>query len=41
MSHVKYLGVVFNKKVTRRMHVEMIKVKAFEIFPRVHSIFES
>jgi DUF2075 family protein len=38
---VKYLGVIFDKKVTWRLHIEMIEAKAFRIFIRIYSLFKS
>jgi hypothetical protein len=34
---VKYLGVIFDKKITWGPHIEMIEVKAFRTFIRVYS----
>jgi hypothetical protein len=30
INHVKYLGVIFDKGITRRLHIEMIEAKASE-----------
>jgi hypothetical protein len=38
---VKYLGVIFDKKVTWRLHIEIIDAKAFRTFIRIYSIFKS
>jgi hypothetical protein len=38
---VKYLGVIFVKKVIWRLHIEMIEVKAFRTFIRIHYPFKS
>jgi hypothetical protein len=38
---VKYLGVIFDKKITWRPHIEMIKAKAFRTFIRIYSLFKS
>jgi hypothetical protein len=32
----KYLGVIFDKRVTWRLHIEMIEAKAFRTFIRVY-----
>jgi hypothetical protein len=33
LSHVKYLGVIFDRKIIiRRMHIKMMEAKAFRIF---------
>jgi hypothetical protein len=37
----KFLGVIFDRRVTWRLHVEMIEVKAFRTFIRVYSLFRS
>jgi hypothetical protein len=36
----EYLGVIFNKKVTWRLHIEMIKAKAFRTIIRIHFLFK-
>jgi hypothetical protein len=41
VNHVKYLGVIFDKRITWRLHIEMIKVKAFRTFIRTYSLFRS
>jgi hypothetical protein len=41
VSHIKYLGVIFNKRITWRLHIEMIKTKAFRTFIRVYSLLKS
>jgi hypothetical protein len=38
---VKYLGVIFDKKVTWRLHIEMIETKVFKIFIRIYFLFKS
>jgi hypothetical protein len=40
-NNVKYLGVIFDKKVTWRLHIEMIEAKAFRTFIRIYSLFRS
>jgi hypothetical protein len=40
MLIVKYLGVIFHKKITWRLHVEMIETNAL-IFIRVYFLFRS
>jgi hypothetical protein len=37
-NHVKYLGVIFDKRNTWRLNVEMIEAKAFRTFIRVYSL---
>jgi hypothetical protein len=41
VSHVKYLCVIFNKRITWRLHIEMIEAKAFRTFSRIYSLFKS
>jgi hypothetical protein len=41
VNNVKYLGVIFNRKITWRLHIKMIKTKAFRAFIRVYSLFKS
>jgi hypothetical protein len=38
---VKYLGVIFDKRMTWRLHIEMIEAKALSTFIRIYSIFKS
>jgi hypothetical protein len=35
----KYIGVIFDWKVTWRLHIEMVEAKAFRTFIRVYSLF--
>jgi hypothetical protein len=39
--HVKYLGVIFDKRIAWRLHIEMTKAKAFRTFIRIYSLFKS
>jgi hypothetical protein len=41
VNYVKYLGVIFDKRITWRLHIEMIETKAFKAFIRVYSLFKS
>jgi hypothetical protein len=41
LNSVKYLYVIFDKKITWRPHREMIKTKAFRTFIRVYVLFKS
>jgi hypothetical protein len=41
VNHVKYLGVIFDKRITWRLHIEIIEVKAFRTFIRIYSLFRS
>jgi hypothetical protein len=40
-NHEKYLDVIFEKRIIRRLHKEMIEAKVFIIFIRVYSLFKS
>jgi hypothetical protein len=39
--HVKYLDVIFDKRITWRLHIEMIEAKAFRTFIRIYSLLKS
>jgi hypothetical protein len=41
VNSVKYIGVIFDKRVTWRLHIEMIEAKAFRTFIRIYSLFKS
>jgi hypothetical protein len=41
INHVKYLGVIFYKRITWRLHTEMIEAKAFRTFIKIYSRFKS
>jgi hypothetical protein len=41
VNSAKYLGVIFDKKITWKLHIEMIEAKAFRTFIRVYSLFKS
>jgi hypothetical protein len=38
---IKYLGAIFDRKITWRIHIEAIEAKAFRTFLRVCSLFKS
>jgi hypothetical protein len=40
-NSVKYLGVIFDKRITWRLHIEGIETKAFRTFIRLYSLFKS
>jgi hypothetical protein len=40
VNHVKYLGVIFDKRITWTLHMEMIEAKAFRTFIRIYSLFK-
>jgi hypothetical protein len=41
VNSAKYLGVLFDKRMTWRLHIEMIEAKAFRTFIRIYSLFKS
>jgi hypothetical protein len=41
VSSVKYLGVMFDKRMTWRLHIETIETKAFRTFIRLYFLFKS
>jgi hypothetical protein len=41
VNHVKYLGVIFDRRITYRLHIEMIEAKAFRAYFRIYSLFKS
>jgi hypothetical protein len=41
VKHVKYISVIFNKRITRRLRTEMVEAKAFRRFVRIYSLFRS
>jgi hypothetical protein len=41
INNVKYLGVIFDKKITCRSHIEMIEAKAFRAFITTYTLFKS
>jgi hypothetical protein len=41
VNHVKCLGVIFDKWITWRLHIEMIEAKAFRTFIRIYSLLKS
>jgi hypothetical protein len=41
VKHVKYLGVIFDKRIILRLHIEMIEAKAFKTFISIYSLFKS
>jgi hypothetical protein len=38
--HVKYLGVIYNGRITLRLHIEMIEAITLKIFIKVYSLFK-
>jgi hypothetical protein len=41
VNSVKYLDVIFEKRITWRLHTEGIEAKAFRTFIRLYSLFKS
>jgi hypothetical protein len=41
LNSVKCLGVLFDKRMTWRLHIQMIEAKAFRTFSRIYSLFKS
>jgi hypothetical protein len=41
LKSVKYLGVMFYKKIAWRLHIETVTTKAFRTFIRLYSFFKS
>jgi hypothetical protein len=41
VNSVKYLGVIFDKRMPWRLHIEKIKAKAFRTFIRLYFLFRS
>jgi hypothetical protein len=41
VNSVKYLGIIFDKRITWRLHIETIEAKAFRTFIRLYSLFKS
>jgi hypothetical protein len=41
INHVKYLSVIFDKRITWRLHREMIEDKAFRTFIGIYSLSKS
>jgi hypothetical protein len=41
VNSVTYLGALFDKRMTWRLHIQMIEAKAFRTFIRIYSLFKS
>jgi hypothetical protein len=41
VNNVKYLGVIFHKKVIWRLHINVIDAETFRTFIRIYSLFRS
>jgi hypothetical protein len=40
-SIIKYLGVIFDKRILWRLHVDMIEAKVFRIFITIYSLLKN
>jgi hypothetical protein len=40
-NHVKYLGVIFDKRITWRLHIGMTEAKVFRTFIGIYSLLKS
>jgi hypothetical protein len=40
VNSIKYLGVIFDKRITWRLQIEKIEAKAFRTFIRLYSLFQ-
>jgi hypothetical protein len=41
VNNVKYFSVIFNKKITCKLHIETVATKVFSTFIRLHSLCKS
>jgi hypothetical protein len=41
VNSTKYLGVICDKKITCRLYIEMVTIKAYRAFMRSYSLFKS
>jgi hypothetical protein len=41
LNHEKYLGVIFDKNITWRLHIEMTEAKTFRTFIRIYPLFKN
>jgi hypothetical protein len=41
VDHVKYMGVIFYKRITRGLYIEIIEPKTIKTFIRIYSLFKS
>jgi hypothetical protein len=41
VNSVKYLGIIFDKGMIWRLHIDPIEAKVFRTFPRLYSLFKS
>jgi hypothetical protein len=41
VNSIKYLGVIFDKNITWKLHIEMVTTKAYRTYMRLYSLFKS
>jgi hypothetical protein len=41
LDHARLLDVIFGKRITWRLSIEMTEAKAFSVFIRIYSLFRS
>jgi hypothetical protein len=41
VNSVKYISVIFNNKITWRLHIETVATKPYRTFIRLYSLFKS
>jgi hypothetical protein len=41
VNNVKCLGIIFDRKITWRLYIKTIEIKAFRAVIRIHSLFKS
>jgi hypothetical protein len=41
VNSAKYVGVIFDKRITQRLQIHVIEAKAFRTFIRIYSLFKS
>jgi hypothetical protein len=41
INHVKYLGVIFDKRITWKLRIEITEAKAIRTFIRITSLFKN
>jgi hypothetical protein len=41
VNSIKYLGVIFDKRMIWKLHIEAIEAKTFRKFIRLYSLFKS
>jgi hypothetical protein len=41
INYVKYIGVIFDRRIMWRLHIEMTETKTFKTFFGMHALFKS